>query len=502
MQNAPVSFTNFLWRNKTNRLWWMAALACCLIEFILFKLYYPFANYMPDSYSYLDAAFNNLDVNMWPVAYSKFLRLISVFTHSDTVVTGLQYFFLQLTTLLFLFSIFYFLDHGPWIRIVIISFTALNPLPLYIANYISADALFIGLSLLWLTTLIWLIFRPKRWMLPVHALIILACFTVRYNAIYYPIISLLVFLMIRYPWKWKAAGFGLSIALVAWSYLYTSHKMKEASGKKQFSAFGGWQLANNALYMYEHIPPAERGPIPAQFAKLETMSREHMDTLKKVKLTASDSLTSFFYLWNPRGPLLQYMIREYKKDSTTPYFKRWASEGPLYGSYGSWLIQKHPLAYLQFWLLPNSVKYIIPPEEFLGINNMGADSVNKAAQDWFHYKTPKVQDRKKRDPKIRATFWYPIFSTVVNIVFILGLISLVILGVISYKDYGFPQLVLLILVFWILNAAFSIFASPIVLRYQYFPLLLFFPMAAIFMEHIIRLAREKPVPTTVNTLQA
>ncbi|HMI60262.1 MAG TPA: hypothetical protein VK518_05120 [Puia sp.] len=97
-----------------------------------------------------------------------------------------------------------------------------------------------------------------------------------------------------------------------------------------------------------------------------------------------------------------------------------------------------------------------------------------------------------------ATTWYPVFSTVVNIVFILGLVSMLILGVIRRKDYGLPQLVGLILGFWLLNASFSIFASPIVLRYQYFPLLLFFPMAAIFVEHTIKIAMEKETPGEVQ----
>ena len=488
---------DFLWKIKTNRIWWVAGLGVFLLEFILFKIYYPFANYLPDSYSYLEAAAANIDVNMWPVAYSKFLRLISVFTHSDKVVVGLQYFFLQSATLLFLFSLLYFLKPGRWVKITLLVFSLVNPLPLYIANYISADALFICLSLFWLTTLVWLIYRPKPWMILVHAFLLLTCFTVRYNSIYYPVISLVVFTLIRWPWKFKITGLALAIALISWSYLYTSYKMQEVTGKKQFSAFGGWQLANNALYMYEHIPSAERGPLQPRFAKLETMVREHMDTLKKVKLTYSDSLTNFFYLWNEKGPLIQYLIREYQKDNTTPYFKRWASEGPLYSAYGSYLMQKFPLQFVQHFMLPNAAKYIIPPTEFLSIYNMGEDSVGKLAQDWFHYKTRKVQDHKKRNPRVFATDWYPVFSTIVNIVFILGLISMLVLNGIRLKEYGLPQLFGLILILWILNSGFSIFASPVVLRYQYFPLLVYFPIAAIFMEYIIKMAMGNSV-TTVN----
>src|SRR5207237_3820191 len=98
------------------------------------------------------------------------------------------------------------------------------------------------------------------------------------------------------------------MGLVLFSILFTSQTMQEVTGKRQFSAFGGWQLANNALYMYEHIPAAERGTVPARFEKLEKMVREHMDTLSRVKLTAQDSAASFFYLWSEKGPLVQYMV--------------------------------------------------------------------------------------------------------------------------------------------------------------------------------------------------
>jgi hypothetical protein len=91
---------DYLWNNRPNRAWWLVGIAAFLIELIAFKFRYPFANYMPDSYSYLETAANNADVNMWPVAYSKFLRFISVFTHSDKIVVGLQYFFMQCSALL------------------------------------------------------------------------------------------------------------------------------------------------------------------------------------------------------------------------------------------------------------------------------------------------------------------------------------------------------------------------------------------------------------------
>src|SRR5579863_2229993 len=487
-ESAMPFLADYLWKNKANRGWWVAGLAIFLVQFIVFKFKYPYANYMPDSYSYLEAAATNMDVNMWPVAYSKFLRLISVFTHSDKAVVGLQYLFLQVSSLFFLFSLLYFQKIGKWLKGALMIFVILNPVTLYIANYISADALFIGFSLLWLSTLVWIVYRPKGWMVLVHGLLQLACFTLRYNAIFYPVISLVVFVLARKSWKFKVAGVGLSLVLVLASFLFTSQKMETVTGKRQFSAFGGWQLANNALYMYEHVSAQERTPVPAKFAKLEAMVREHMDTLQKVKRSHEDSVNAYFYLWSGKAPLVSYLAREYKKDSTTSYFKRWASEAPLYANYALYLITKYPLEYAENWMLPNAVKFAVPPTEFLGTYNMGGDSVGKLAKDWFNYKSQKVKDHNKKDAKIAATEWYPVFAALVNLIFLMGLIGVVALGAIKKKEYGLPQLLGVALLFWVLNCGFSIFASPIVLRYQTFPMLVFLPLGLLMVERIWKMA--------------
>lgn len=491
----PAKFpflVGYLWKNKPNRAWWLVGIVAFLIQFTIFKFRYPFANYMPDSYSYLEAASNNSDINMWPVAYSKFLRLISSFTHSDVLVTGMQYLFMQCCALLLIFSLFYWLKPGRGVKTIILLFFLFDPLPLYVANYISADALFIGLSLLWLTTLVWIIFQPRPWMIAVHAVLLLACFTVRYNAIYYPPISILAFLFARKSWKFKLAGIVAALLLVSVSYVYTSSKMKTLTGQWQFSAFGGWQLANNALYMYEHIPAAQRGPIPNRFVALDTMVRTHMDTLKRVKFSHDDSLTSYFYLWSGRAPLIKYLECQYKKDSTTPYFKRWATQGPLYQSYAMYLIKKYPVEYAQSWMLPNAGKFAVPPTEFLGEYNMGRDSVDPLAKEWFKYKTRRVQNRDKKKPQeITATEWFPVFGAMANILLVMGLIGVAFLGAIKRKEYGIIQLLTVVLALWLLNGAFSIFASAIVLRYQVFPLFVAFIIGALMIERIYIMAKNE-----------
>lgn len=481
----------YLWQNPSIRSWWISSLVLFLIEFLVFKLRYPFANYMPDSYAYIEAAAINADVNTWPVAYSKFLRLVSVFTHSDSLLVALQFFFLQVSSMLFVYTLCYFQRPRRKIRNALFLFLILNPVPLFVSNYVSADAVFFGLSLCWFTTLVWLLNRPKPWMLLVHAIFLMLCCTVRYNALYYPIISLGAFLLTRWSWTMKVAGLTLAGGLVLFSMLYTTSKMKTVTGKRQFSAFGGWQLANNALYMYEHVPAAERGPIPSRFAGLEQMVREHMDTLKKVRFTQEDSLNTYFYLWSDKGPLIQYLQRQYRKDSITPYFKRWATLGPLYTDYALYLIRKYPLLFIENFVWPNAQKLAVPPPEFLAIYNMRKDTVQRLAKEWFNYKTVKVAKHNWAAPKISATSWYPVFATLSNVLFMLALFGIVMIGGTAWRAPGLPRLLGLTILFWVTNGVFSVVAAPIVLRYQLLSILVVFCVAILCFDKLFTSANLK-----------
>lgn len=185
------------------------------------------------------------------------------------------------------------------------------------------------------------------------------------------------------------------------------------------------------------------------------------------------------------------MVREWKKDSVTPAFKRWASEGPLYQDYAMYLIRKYPMRFTSDFLLPNSVKYAVPPPEFLGIYNMGGDSVGKLAKEWFNYKTQKVRDHNNKNDRIGVTRIYPFVGAIINTFLLICVLGLAMFTGFKQGNKGLYRLLFMVLFFWMLNAGFSVFASPIVLRYQVFPIAVSFCLGVLAADAIVKWGKEE-----------
>lgn len=475
---GTLSFKAFVF--KRHKRLTIATLAILVIQFVLFKFLYPYPNFMPDSYSYLDAATKNMDINMWPIGYSKFLRIFSAFTHSDTALIGFQYLFLQASVLCFIFTLWYFLQPGKLARWIMSAFFVFNPAFLYISNYISADALFIGVSVLWMVHLLWIIYRPQQRLIYTHALVLFMAFILRYNALFYPFISAIVILTSSQSRRTKLVSNVLSFLLLSLFFWHNGNQYEAISGRRQFSAFGGWQLAANALFMYSHTYKETPAP-PTQFAALDKMVRTHIDSLSKLK-RRPDSTVNIYYLWN--GPLREYLSTKTKKDSTV-YFDKWASISPFYSDYARWLIRQHPIGFFKYYLWPNTIRYYVPEVEFLGEYNMRQRLIEKQAKTWFGYKTNQVKGYRK---ELRLFNYYPITLAVINVVFAAGLLGFILLS--GFKDQRgrlSPALWIMLNV-WVINLGFSVFASPIVLRYQLFPMVLAFSFSTLLIEYVYRKA--------------
>src|SRR5579871_2841673 len=71
------------------------AIPAMLLSWICFKLFYPFADYFTDSYTYIQAAIDRDIISYRPIGYSIFLRFVHVISVSDTFLVTVQYFLVQ-----------------------------------------------------------------------------------------------------------------------------------------------------------------------------------------------------------------------------------------------------------------------------------------------------------------------------------------------------------------------------------------------------------------------
>lgn len=448
--------------------WIYLTLGATLIQFIIFKVVYPYPNFLPDSYSYLTAASTNQDVNIWPIGYSKFLRFFSSFTHSDIALVLFQYLSLQTAILYLLWTIANLFHPGKWPIRLLSFFGIVNPLWLYISNFISSDALFSALSIVWFTQLLWIGHQPRLRLVLWHAIVIMLLLTIRFNAAYYPLVSIAFLFATKTSLRIKLSGIGFLLILISAFVWHSYRQYQQLTQTKQVVPFGGWQLAANALYGFAHVPAEERKPVQASLAPLHQVVTRHVDSLNKLAYRP-DSLPGVYYLWNEKAPLKTWLASRYQGDTTTDGFKRWATVAPLYQQYGVTLIRQYPQAYFQYFIRPNMMNYYSPETEFLGVDNMEQDTIGTLAKNWFQFNSNKVHNRSG-SRKIIVPEIYPPALAVINILFVLGVISFLLLAGSKKSAPYFTKMLGWMVTIWILNFLFSVLASPIVLRYQVFPL--------------------------------
>lgn len=462
------TFKEFLFQNKRNRIILYLAAAAIITQFVIFKYLYPFANYIHgDSFAYIEAAEKNLTINTYLIGYSKFLRLFSVFTKSDYILVAFQYLFIQASVLLLLFTMLFFYKPGRYMQIILFCFMVINPLFLHLGNMISSDGFFLALSMTWFALLLWIIHRPSKSMILWHTVVLFIAFTVRYNALIYPIITAISFGLSKLSWKQKLVSFGLSITLCGLFVWFTMWRYKVLTDFWQYSPFSGWQLANNAMYIYNEVDKIDRKPVPDKLQALDNTIQTFFDKYKGHEYGEASTM----FMWSPGMPLMQYRDSLFKKmDTAATELKKWASMGPLYKEYGLYIISKYPIHFLRHFAWPNAKKYYSPPTEFLGIYNSGYSTVTKEAKTWFGYKSNKVSTRMK-NRKTWVLEYYPFLSGIINLIMLFGLLYYILLKGWKYNSV-FNKTIILACSVWILNAGFTIFASSAALRFQSFPILL------------------------------
>jgi len=482
------SFRAFITGEKQNKNYLYVILLLGCLQFIFFKLLYPFPDFISDSYSYIDTNLYQMDVNLWPVGYSKYLRLIHFITPSATFLVFTQFIILQISLTYFFYSILYLFDLSKMYANILFAFLFFNPLFFYLANCVLSDAIFCTISLVLFTQYLWMFYRPKPLYIFSTALLIGFAFTLRYTAIFYPLIGTMTFMLSRQPVKSKILGIISPLFLIIPFVLYTQQKTKQKTGTSEFSVFGGWQLVNNALYMYDHIT-VDQAKLPAEMKELDNDTKDYFKRIPPF-MRDLDPFPGTFFIKQPTAILKPYLLKKYTFTDPPSQFEAWGKVSPLYKKYGMYLIKNHPIPFIKYYILLNVGNYFFPHLEKFNSYNLNMDTTWDDAKVWFHWDSNAVTS-PPRTFQEHIFFFYPIIFMMANAYFSIIFFSYIIGKRKQIGNKFLSAAVILACITLFLNFCFSVFATPVVLRYQIFPLILLVTFSFILTDHLDRFKKDK-----------
>jgi len=489
MSLSNASFFKFI-HSRQNIIFLLLAVVIGVVYFIWLRFLYPIPSYYSDSFTWLGAAKTGQPISVRPVGYSKLIMFCKLFSASDLALIAAQFFSNLFVNLFLFFTFTWFFPVRKAAKIVLYVVLIVNPFYLFYSNYISSDAFFCCLTVLWFTLLIWIMHRPT-WPFVLAQLVVLAAlFELRYNAMFFPAIAAIAFFTAKQTVRWKIANTAFSFLLIASIALYTVYLTKSYTGTKTFSAFSGWQLANNALHILKHEPIDTTG---IEDKEVKALIRYNVDFFDTTSQSFPDTLASAVYMWDPNSPLKKY-IQDWPQKKKN-YFLTWNALGPVYSEFGKTIILQKPVSYIKRFVLPNTTAYFFPPLEIYKTYMEEITSLPPVAVKYYHYKNNSIP---AHHPGIYAFVFKPV-PLIFFVVNLLLLLSSLYYGI-SKKYVKQPKLfnytLLCFAALCIANFFFIVLLAPSVLRYHIFILTLSYPVLVYLFQQLFKPLAAKTVDTT------
>jgi len=473
--------------NWTASGWLGVVLLIMTVEWIGFKCLYPIADYFTDSYSYIQAAAQQDAISYRPIGYSVFLRLAHAIAASDTLVVSLQYLVVQGASLWMVLWLRRWCGLRDRTVAILMAFLVFNPVVPFMCNYISSDALFIGLTLMWLTVLMGWLRDPGWWRLGLQLVLLFVIFNLRYTALFYPAVAALTVLLARRGWVMSIVGVVASVGVVIAGMIWIKTITRRETGADLFSAFSGWQMANNALNLYTHLPVDTAGLPSPECRELAVYVRDYFNGQKEPALddttawkagaaeTRKAPTVTTAYMWQRSSPLHRYLLA-YKQRNRLGYFTAWNRVGVVFTQYGYWVACQHPWGYLCYYVWPSTETFFKPDLDNIALYNEGRPEVDVLAKDWFHYRSVRL---KVYSMTLQRTLLgvVPWLYLLLNGLFVVVALLFLPFRSLRERDPVFTGSFRLACAFLLANAFFGVFASPSVFRYEALPLILLFIFA-------------------------
>lgn len=365
----------------------IVAITLAAICYALLKYCFPMPDFFLDSYSYIIAATEGLSVSYRPKGYSELLRTIHYITASANAVVLIQNLFFVFSSLFFFFSADYLYGGLPRkLRMPLLLILIANPILILQTNLISSDTIFCSLTVTWFTMCLWIIKRHNWLALSLQVILIYLCFHTRYTAIFYPAISVVVFLLSGGRPGYKIAGIIATTGIILFTVQQQKARIEREYGVSIFSGFSGWQIANNVLCYYKEIE--------VDAAELPQGEPQNIDVYVKklIDKAYTEDYVGTKYLWDENSPLKMYLFvrLSYTKK---PYFYEWMNASKEFGDYAWSIIKNEPMAYVKHFMLPNFKHYLMPNPEVLQNYNNWNSKVTPEAKEWFGFETDELSCR-------------------------------------------------------------------------------------------------------------
>lgn len=377
---APISFSFAAYLSAPVQRKSAGVLLLLLITLYVFLVWcYPYPIHcLPDASGYIHAANEHWKVNYRPYGYSAFLNFVHGLSPGMAFLTFAQYLLHALSTAIFIYTVGYLFALGRRRLYLLMVLCVVAPLPLYFTNYAISDSLFCSLTVVWITTGLWVLHRRRVWLVAVHLVFMLLALKIKYAGLIYPFISAVVLVVIYAEKGWWPVARALAIGAVPlivlfFYYTATMRALRRETGIQTFSGFSGWSMANNATMILPYITADLRQTddqeirVAHYFAMQYPMSQYHYN--------ATQNSTDF--IWNKERAgkaLLNYVLQQGQRG----YFPAWVHTGYIWGKYGSFLMRHHPLAFARHFVWPNFKETFYPTRIYLAPREMEVSDLIRA----------------------------------------------------------------------------------------------------------------------------
>jgi hypothetical protein len=281
-----------------------------------------------------------------------------------------------------------------------------------------------------------------------------------------------VFLLSRQlVWR-KLVGIILPAVFIIPFILHTRNAAFKLTGSRQFSLFTGWQLANNALYIYDKIDVDSANLPTAESRELNRISIQYFRRVKPdIYRDYLESYVGNFFIRQPEAPLKVYYYTHYRAQNDTENIITWAKASSNFEPFGRTIILQNPLQYFRYFMVPNIKNYFMPPLSHLEVYNYGINEVDPIAKYWFHYKSEKLHCFSNT---FQGTFLilYVALFLLFNVYYLFNLVRLFFKIGRKEKNNIIIKADIFITAFVLINFVFSISTTVNILRYQFVPLII------------------------------